>query len=368
MANLIGAYIEITGRCNASCPYCYNRQLVPSAADLPRSLLHSLFSELYKEHITAIAISGGEPFLHPDIGGIIQDATEKGLSLMIISNGTCFIEEHLPLLLKYQPSLQLTFDGWDDESHDNTRGNGNFRLLINGILKARASGYKGIIRARINLHKSNISHLKDILCVIDTLNSQSAGKFLAINDINLSIIHATENGGGSFSEYVPNTVFLENADLASICNEWNESHNLQISYDKNMDLGCAYDGEPDSVNCSFRIALNGSVFPCQMFTDERYSLGNLYLNTLEEILRGEPLQAFIKQVRSRRDNLSECQSCGYQGFCHGGCPANALIENGDINTVTSSCHLRKAMMNKLLFGMMKKNPKGLVEYASQLIS
>lgn len=366
MASLIGAYIEITGRCNASCPYCYNRSLVPSATDLPRGLLHSLFSELCKKHISAVAISGGEPFLHPDISGIIQDATAEGLSLMIISNGTCFQEDYLPLLLRYHPSLQLTFDGWDDESHDNTRGNGNFRLLTDGILKARAAGYKGIIRARINLHKGNISRLKDILHVIDALNFQSSVGLFAINDINLSIVHATENGGGSFAEYVSNTVFLDNTDLASICNEWNESHNLQISYDKNMDLGCAYDGEPDSIDCSFRIALNGNVFPCQMFTDERYSLGNLYLNTLEEILHGELLQAFIKRVRSRRNKLSECQSCGYQGFCHGGCPANALIENGDINTITRSCHLRKSMMNKLLFDMMNKNSKGLVEYASQL--
>lgn len=354
MAELIGAYVEITGRCNAGCPYCYNRALVPSENELSASLLKDLFFQLKQNGLTTAVLSGGEPFLHADIADILRDATDQGVSVLVISNGSCFSEKSLPVLLRFQPNLQITFDGWDAESHDTTRGKGNFRLLTEGILRARKAGFHSGLSVRLNIHQDNAPHLEDMLHMLEWVSTRCVSKDSCINDINLSLLHRTEDGDGRFHRYLPRTFFLQNDAFDDICSRWNESHITKITYDKSVDFGCAYNGETERVNCSFRIAPDGGVYPCQLFTDPRYCLGNIHRDSLRDILRGDRLSAFTKQVKSRTKRIPQCRSCGYQGFCFGGCPATALIDNGSMDSVSDICRFRKSALNDVFSKIMKK--------------
>lgn len=351
MAKLIGIYIEITEKCNASCSYCYNRALVPGHRELPRSVIRGILQDCGAAGVHAAALSGGEPFLHTEIGGILADSAALAVELTVISNGTCFLPVYRPLLLEYHPMLQITFDGWDAPSHDATRGVGNFQQITEGILSLQEAGFSGGILIRLNLHCGNLPNLSKMLRMLDNLYSGAAPY---MREIRLAPLHRTEDGGGSFFGYLEPHALMESESVAELCQAWNQTHLAKIVYDHETDLGCAYLADHQSLNCGFRVAPDGRVYPCQLFTDPQYALGNVQVQALSEILEGDALLHFQEMIQARSRELLPCRDCGYQGLCRGGCPANALIENGDILTVGGNCSLRKREMGGVLQRMLRE--------------
>ncbi|KKL89237.1 hypothetical protein LCGC14_1916750, partial [marine sediment metagenome] len=57
--------VQITGRCNLSCRYCYAARL--PRIDLPLMEGERLFREMKENDVFQIIIEGGEPFLHPNL-------------------------------------------------------------------------------------------------------------------------------------------------------------------------------------------------------------------------------------------------------------------------------------------------------------
>lgn len=361
MSKLIAAYIEITGKCNSKCPYCYNEKLVSTGKELPLDRLVDVFQELKAKGITDVALSGGEPFLYRQIRKLLDETKRIGINVAVISNGTCFSEYGLKILSSYQPNLQITFDGHNAMLHDNTRGNGNFQRITKGIKAARNAGYHGKISVRFNIHKSNNEHIAEFLDMI-SLNYDVDGKdFRDIDSIGMALVHRTEDDLGSFKDYLASDEYLNYPQIFSQFEEWNERHSAKITYDfNNPDIGCAYNAPAKDVRCGIRIALDGNVYPCQMFTDPKFSIGNILQEPLSDIMNGEKLSQFIDLVHSRRDRIDTCKTCAFKGVCAGGCPAQAYIENGTINSVTARCKSRKQHFGKafsaILDEMKRKSP------------
>jgi radical SAM protein with 4Fe4S-binding SPASM domain len=117
--------------------------------------------------------------------------------------------------------------------------------------------------------------------------------------------------------------------------------------------GAASEDDRDIYVYGLVIALDGNVFPCQMFTDDKFIIGNVYSQTLSEILNGERLSAFIVAVHGRKGNIEQCKPCGYKGMCAGGCPAQAYAENQTIYSVSARCRTRKNHFNERLIEKLR---------------
>ncbi|MDR0446734.1 MAG: radical SAM protein [Oscillospiraceae bacterium] len=359
MAGIIAAYIEITGVCDEKCPYCYNEKLVSTGESLPVETIVGVFSQLKDAGVSSAALSGGEPFLHKDLTEIFLRAKQMDFSVSVISNGRCFDGACMDTLAEYEPALQLTFDGWDADSHDATRGRGNFAKITRGVKTARERGYSGKINLRLNLHEKNISYLQKFFTMIEQEFSVD-GDERDIESVSLAVIHRTESGGAGFSDYLPIDALLTNSEIAELSDAWNKSHTAQITTKfTDPDIGCPYNAEVEDVKCGLRIALDGNVFPCQAFTDDRFAIGNVFEERLSDITRGEKIMAFIEAVRGRRNALEECRPCAYKAVCSGGCPAMAFVEHGTLDAVSSICASRKAGLNRLFSSIMSEKRKKL---------
>ena len=354
MRSIIGAYVEITGACNEKCPYCYNEKLVNSENALPLMKLSAVIRELRENGISNVAFSGGEPFLFDGFERVLQEASDLGMGLRIISNGVCFEEENLPLLRRFQPGLQVTFDGWDASSHDCTRGIGNFAKITTGIKNARQNGFIGDVAVRVNLQKGNIAHVAKILDMLQELFDVDNEAIRDVGSIDIALLRKTDSDSGNFAGYLEIEEYKQYPEIFELFADWNHRHTAQITHEfSNADISCPYNADFDDVKCGIRIALDGNVFPCQAFIDNVFSIGNIHNETLKEIMNGTKLAEFVDAVHGRQGSISQCQACGYVSMCAGGCPAQAFIENRTLNSVSARCDSRKAHFNIALQSIMK---------------
>ena len=82
--------IIFTGGCNFRCPFCHNPELVTGVEDLPDISLETIFGKLRKrkKFIDAVAITGGEPLLYPDIVHLVSLFKKEGFLVKVDTNGS----------------------------------------------------------------------------------------------------------------------------------------------------------------------------------------------------------------------------------------------------------------------------------------
>jgi len=136
--------IAITYNCNSKCRMCHiwQKQSLPVLAlvqyqKLPRG-------------IKEINITGGEPFLHPDLVNLVKNLVSKNpeAKIIISSNGfaTDLIVKQVKEIIKFKPDLGLAFslDGIE-ELHDQIRGvPGGYQKVLKTIQSLQALGIKNI--------------------------------------------------------------------------------------------------------------------------------------------------------------------------------------------------------------------------------
>jgi pyruvate formate lyase activating enzyme len=84
----VAAVVFLSG-CNLRCPYCHNSALVREDEILEDLAFKELIESLQRRRklLEGIAITGGEPTLHPQLAGLLRGLRETGLSLKLDTNG-----------------------------------------------------------------------------------------------------------------------------------------------------------------------------------------------------------------------------------------------------------------------------------------
>lgn len=142
-----GVLIEISGRCNAKCPYCARQRFKQrySGDNISPVLFEQIVEHLFKLEIfdkgnsCAIGLfNWGEPFLNPGINAILQILRKKKLYADISSNFIIKPEienENLPVI----SSIKFSLSGFSQESYNRIHG-----ATLKSVLKKFDSFYKKI--------------------------------------------------------------------------------------------------------------------------------------------------------------------------------------------------------------------------------
>ncbi|MGH9129335.1 MAG: radical SAM protein [Acidimicrobiales bacterium] len=136
--------------CNLACWYC-------SVASSPRANRRSiglerfcaLVDEAVSEGFAELYVTGGEPFLEPDIVDMLDYASDR-LPTVVLTNATLWRATRLKRLRRLASAaaggskrplvLQTSIDGARAATHDANRGRGSWELAMGGIEVARELG------------------------------------------------------------------------------------------------------------------------------------------------------------------------------------------------------------------------------------
>jgi uncharacterized Fe-S cluster-containing radical SAM superfamily protein len=148
-------WIQVAGtRCNLNCTHCFVScgPTDTRHAMMPREEVAGRIAEGLALGVREIYFTGGEPFLHPEIMGIVED-TLAAAPCTVLTNGTLFTAASIAALARlsraarYSLELRVSLDGWDSRAHDAFRGAGNFERSMAGLGALEAAGLLPIVTA-----------------------------------------------------------------------------------------------------------------------------------------------------------------------------------------------------------------------------
>jgi len=139
--------------CNLSCDYC----CVRSSPKVPRRALgiervRRITREAAELSVREIFVTGGEPFMLPDIGEILL-ACALAAPTTVLTNGMLFAGSRLASLRslpRERITFQISLDSPTPERHESHRGKGTWARTWKGIEKAREEGFRVRLAATVS--------------------------------------------------------------------------------------------------------------------------------------------------------------------------------------------------------------------------
>lgn len=178
--------IEITERCNLSCPTCFAgsspQQSTMMSMETFRKRLDGL---LAGGKLTAdmIQLSGGEPTVHPQLAEFIELAFARGFTKVTVNtNGIKLAQEayadRLLAALEAHPGCRLfaylQFDGFDPGTHMQLRGQAD-------LLQLKRRALDNCVRRGISVHP--------VMTLTRDINDHELGNFVSLAADNPAIRH-----------------------------------------------------------------------------------------------------------------------------------------------------------------------------------
>jgi organic radical activating enzyme len=155
--------------CNIECSNCYiassptNDDLVYLTIEEVEAYLQQL-SEI-GWGVTEIGVTGGEPFMNPDILGILRSALKRGYDVLVLTNAMVPMMrpsvqrglQDLHAEFGDKLTLRVSLDHYQQEKHDQERGTGSFVKTITGMSWLRDTGIKTAVAGRVEFAESEQS-------------------------------------------------------------------------------------------------------------------------------------------------------------------------------------------------------------------
>lgn len=141
--------------CNLACTYCLTESS-PTAPprQLTKDRMVALARQAKELGFQSIGVTGGEPFLRPDLVSVLTTIAAE-LPILVLTNGTLFnprrVEAMQPLLEGPNGvSLQISLDSARAEDNDALRGADNFQRVAEAVPRLLAAGFHVRVAATLD--------------------------------------------------------------------------------------------------------------------------------------------------------------------------------------------------------------------------
>jgi SynChlorMet cassette radical SAM/SPASM protein ScmF len=168
----------ISDACNLRCRHCWISPLYSPSRDKGHFLKVEYIKKAIREArslgLRTVKLSGGEPFLHPDIRKILSLISDQGFGINIETNGTKIGPEMAGFLREIETfcCISVSVDGLDAKTHDWFRG-------VSGCFDQAVAGIKNLVAANIRpqlictLHQRNAYQTEKMIDMAASLGCSS---------------------------------------------------------------------------------------------------------------------------------------------------------------------------------------------------
>jgi heme b synthase len=323
---------ETTRNCNLACIHCRaSATSGPYSGELDTKEALRLLDQIAEVAKPIIILTGGEPLLRPDIYKIANYGTQKGLRMVMATNGTLLTPEITKKLADAGiQRISVSLDGATSESHDTFRKvDGAFDGTLQGIKLIKDAGIEFQINTTIT--KSNLNQIPQIQALADQLGAAAhhifllvptgRGKYIIDQEIDSAEYEATLNW--FYDQHESSSL-----QLKATC----APHYYRILRQRAKADGKSVSFQTHGLDAVTRGCLGGIGFCFISHTGIVQPCGYLDLNC------GDIRKASFADIWSKSDIFSslrnfdnlkgKCGHCEFKRVC-GGCRARAYEATGD---------------------------------------
>ena len=156
--------------CNLACDYCCVRSSPRTARRaLGADRVAQLAEEAAAAGVCELILTGGEPFLLPDLDRLVASCTAV-LPTTLLTNAMLLRGRRLEMLRRMDRSrlvLQVSLDSATPQLHDRHRGPRSWERAVAGIRLAQAEGFR--VRVAATLEPERLAELEPFLAFLDSL-------------------------------------------------------------------------------------------------------------------------------------------------------------------------------------------------------
>lgn len=266
--------------CNLKCSFC---DLWEGHVHMPLERLLPVLDDAVSIGVRTLVLTGGEPFLHPELFVAVAEARRRGLSVNITTNGTRIDARWEELVASGVHSLSFSLDGLE-ETHDRLRGQrGAWRKTVAGL--RRVAG-RGDIATSVyfTVTRENVGELLPIWRLAREEGARF--DFWPVNDAPDLTLQSEEHKA------------LFRAAVAEIGAHDPEVRARAAYYED----GLAYHaGQRGLVRClgfvdQLGVTYDGRLLPCCVWGGERLTMGNVFERPLRELWWSAEVQGFRESM------------------------------------------------------------------------
>ncbi|RKT56565.1 radical SAM protein [Saccharothrix australiensis] len=299
-----GAVLQVhpTRLCNLRCLHCYSSSGPDVAESVPIAVLSQVVADAATLGYDVLNVSGGEPFLYPELSALLRAARATGMRTTITTNAVALTQRRIGLVRGLVDLVAVSLDG-DQETHDRIRDQeGCFGRALTGIRRLTEAGIPvGVVTT---LTQRNATQLGDV-----ALAASRSGALLLQ-------VHPLEPEGAA-SRFLagerPDAVELAYAavELGRIA----EEHGLSVQLDAVPRTvlarrPAAFMAAPIAGSTPLGrwlprlvVEANGAVVPVSYGFDRRYALGNVHERSLADLVGSWDASPFRELCRTTWQRL-----------------------------------------------------------------
>ncbi|MBS5551813.1 MAG: anaerobic sulfatase-maturation protein [Bacteroides sp.] len=331
--------------CNLACAYCYYLEKANLYKDTSKHVMSDeLLEKFIREYIGSQTMHevlftwhGGETLMRPlsfyrkVVELQRQYAGGHAIDNCIQTNGTLLTDEWCEFFKENNWLVGISIDGpqeFHDEYRKNRSGRPSFAKVMQGIRLLNKHGVEWNAMAVVNDYNADYPlefyhFFKEIGCryiqfapIVERLSKHEDGRYLATPlqpGEQLADFSVSPEQWGNF--------------LCTLFDEWVRNDVGQIFIQLFDSTLANWVGEQPGV-CSMAktcghagvMEFNGDVYACDHYVFPEFKLGNIYQQTLVEMMYSERQMEFGQM--KQKSLPAQCRACEFLFACNGECPKN----------------------------------------------
>lgn len=311
-------HLYVTNACNLRCPHCYMFSGIKTQQELSTDEIKNILSDFKRTGGQSITLSGGEIATRSDIEDIIQFASNLGLRVRLLTNGLLWDEEKINRISSFIESVQISIDGFSEETNAKIRGIGNFDRALSVVERFINSGVKTEIAITPSFDCLGEDYINGFVDFCNYLIGQYPKDLFKIKIAEQLLdgreVHLSEDDKLKYYCFVTNIkskINGRNSELESFIHSFSKP----IIMDN-----CMYG--------VFAIDSNGDVFFCSRVSSLS-PIANIRNTSFDKIVK----MSTKAQLLSRIDNFTPCKDCELKYICGGGCRIDYFPQFAEITDI-----------------------------------
>lgn len=274
--------IEVTNRCTLRCPTCFSHQDGRQKADLSYANFKKIIDENHDLIESLTLYNYGEPLLNDDLPAMVAYAKSQKIGFIkIATNGMNLTSTRAKeLIASGLDYLSISIDGATRKVYEKFRVGGDFKKVVT--------------------YTRNLVKLKNMLK--STLKIEIQFIIMRHNEHEIEAIEKLARKLG-VNRLRLKTVLVKKDEWQYLLPR-NEYYN-RYSFNAE-EAQCRKPLHEVVINC------DGTVIPCCYIVGndiEKFKIGNVFEQSLGEILDSEKYKAFVRICSTQKRSLSSCRHC-----------------------------------------------------------